>query len=130
MTEPTDYDQVETELALPGLAAEQPGTGNNERAARRTLAALVKLSLVGEREAVMMEALMTTARQLDRASSSSRSKDYGVANLVRELRETYLALLPEQGEGGDGTDEWSLLVAELRRSGTAPRDPAEPSPTD
>ena len=127
MTEPRDYDP--DDAVLPGLEPARSGAGVNELAARRTLTALANVSLVGEREAVIMEALLTAARAIDRATSSGRAKEYGVAELLGQVRELYRVLVPEDTEGG-GDDEWSQLVAELRRSGTAPRDPAQPRPGD
>jgi hypothetical protein len=99
MTEPHDFDQDEAQL--PGIAEPDRLQGDNEAAARRTIRALSSAQLVNEQHAVMCEALLTAARQLDRAASSSRSKDYGVANLLAQLRETYVVLVPDVVEGGD-----------------------------
>lgn len=106
---------------LPGLEAPTPGEGPVTAAARRTIAALEAASLLDEYHAVMCAALLTTAQQLDRAARSSRAKDYGVANLVAQLRETWSALAPETTEGGN--DAWDLLADDLRRA-AAIRDPA------
>lgn len=123
-TDTTDYEQ--DEAALPGLEPEAPGAGANERAARRTIAALSAADEVDEKHAVMCEALLTAARQLDRASNNLRSKDYGVAELIGQLREVYKVLAPEREEGGP-TDAFAEFLDELdRERGTAPvRHPTE-----
>lgn len=128
MTEPRDFDSFDE--ALPGLEPARAGIGSNERAARRTLAALAAVQLVGATQAVVMEALITAARAIDRATTSGRAKEYGVAELLGQVRELYRVLVPEGSEGGDGNDDWSRLVEELRRTGTAPRDATEPAPRD
>jgi hypothetical protein len=126
MTQPRDYDQAEA--LLPGVGAPPALAGANERAAHRTIAALRADQLVGEQHAVMLEALLTAARQLDRASTSTKAKDYGVANLLAQLRETYLVLAPPTGEGGERSawDEFLDDLANRSGSSTAARDPAEP----
>jgi hypothetical protein len=128
VTDPRDY--APDDPILPGLEPPRAGAGANELAARRTLAALVEIGTVGEREAVIMEALLTAARAIDRATASGRAKEYGVAELLAQVRELFRVLVPEDAEGGDTNDEWSQLVARLRRGGTAPRDPAEPRAGD
>lgn len=117
MTEP---DAV-NDLPLPGLESPMPGEGPVTAAARRTIAALESASLLDEHHAVMCAALLTTAQQLDRAARSSRAKDYGVANLVAQLRETWTALAPITPEGRN--DAWDTLADDLRRA-AAVRDPA------
>lgn len=106
---------------LPGLETPTPGEGPVTAAARRTIAALESAALLDEFHAVMCAALLTTAQQLDRAATSTRAKDYGVANLVAQLRETWTALAPEAKEGGN--DAWDQLAEDLRRA-AAVRDPA------
>lgn len=128
MTDPTDFDQGDA--ALPGLEPARPGAGSNEIAARRTIAALAGDQLVGPVHAVMCEALLTACRQLDRASTSGRSKDYGVAELIGQIREVYKVLAPEVEEGGE-TDAWQQFLDDLANGsggGTAVRDPSVPGP--
>lgn len=124
MTEPSPTDFDPLDAALPGLEPSPAGAGTVERAARQTIAALNADRLLDNRHAVMTEALVVTARQLDRAVNSSKAKDYGVAELVSQLRETYKVLVPDQVEGGGG-DAWSELVAEFQRSGAQIRDSHE-----
>lgn len=139
MSEPTDFDQVDA--TLPGLEPESRGlvSPGNEAAARRTLAALSRGGLYGEQQAVIGEALLTCARQLDRAASSTRSKDYGVAALLAQLDDLYERLTPDDMTGGGSGDAFDQLAAELRAAalghvndgrGTAVRDAAESEPTD
>jgi hypothetical protein len=109
------------ETPLPGMEADPVrADGPVTAAARRTIAALGPV--LDESHAVMCAALVTTAQQLDRAAASSRAKDYGVANLVAQLRETWHALIPDAVDGG-GDDAWDDLAADLRRA-AALRDPA------
>jgi hypothetical protein len=110
VTEPHDYDQLEA--LLPGLEPPSAAAGRNERAAHRTIVALKTAGLVDEQHAVMLEALLTAARQLDRASTSTRSKDYGVANLLAQLRETYQVLAPPPAEGGEQS-AWDQFLNDL-----------------
>jgi hypothetical protein len=117
MTDAADFQADDTALPLPGLEiAPTHGAGEVEAAARRTLAALSEAGHLDERHAVVMQALLTGARQLDRAAASGKAKDYGVANLLVQLRETFLVLMPE--DGGEPDDEWTKLVERLR--GAAP----------
>jgi hypothetical protein len=119
VTEPRDYDQ--DDAVLPGLEPPRSGAGSNERAARRTLTALARLELVGEREAVIMEGLLTAARQIDRAAASGKAKEYGVAELLGQLRELYRVLVPETTDGGERS-AWDEFLDELAGGGgsTAP----------
>lgn len=113
MTEPTDFDP-DDEL-LPGLGEPDRAAGLMglvERAARRTIAGLE--DRLDESHAVMCEALLTAARQLDRAATSSKAKDYGVANLLAQLRETYVVLRGDSPEGGEGSDPFDELAGDLR----------------
>lgn len=127
MTEPSDF--APDDAGLPGLDEPDRLQGLNELAARTTIRALHRAHLVNEQHAVMLEALLTAARQLDRAATSSKSKDYGVANLLAQLRETYLVLVPDAPEEGGGRDPFDLFLDELaeeRRGGPTLRDPSEP----
>jgi hypothetical protein len=117
MTEPADFDQLEH--PLPGLEPGRPGEGRNEAAARRTIGAFHAAGLVDEQHAVMCEALLTCSRQLDRASSSAKAKDYGVAALIAQLRETYQVLAPEPVEGGERS-AWDEFLDELANRGGSP----------
>lgn len=133
MTEPTDFDQAEAQLPgvdLPGVGepTERLLQGLNEEAARRTIRALQSGGLLFESHAVMCEALLTAARQLDRAATSQRAKDYGVANLLAQLRETYLVLVSDvDKEGGerDPYDQFLDELAEAERRGSTVRDASE-----
>jgi hypothetical protein len=109
MTDPADFT-TDDEL-LPGLSEPSRGEGEVEAAARRTLAALEPT--LDARHSLIAQTLLTIARQLDRATATGRSKDYGVANLVNELRATYVVLMPETDEGGNG-DAFDQLARELR----------------
>jgi hypothetical protein len=124
-TTPDDFDPDDSALPIPGMEA-RVGEGGNEKAARRTIAALVADQEVGEKQSVMCEALLTAARQLDRASSNTRAKDYGVAELIGQLREVYKVLAPDREEGGE-PDAWTQFLDDLAASGSgAPvRDTAE-----
>jgi hypothetical protein len=118
------------DIALPGLDPARAGAGANELAARRTIAALAIDGHVGETESVMCEGLLTAARQLDRAAANGRSKDYGVAELLGQLRELYKVLIPPVvEEEGSEPDAWTDFLDQLARGdgGSSPvRDPAEP----
>lgn len=118
MTEPRDYDQADA--VLPGLEPARAGAGSNEIAARRTLAALVKVDLVSERHAVIMEGLLTAARQIDRAAASGKAKEYGVAELLGQLRELYRVLVPETTDGGGERSAWDEFLDELAGGGGSP----------
>lgn len=114
---------------LPGLEPDQPADGAVLKAARRTLRALEDADQLTEQHAVMAAALVTVARQLDRAANSGRAKEYAVANLVAQLRDTWTALVPETQEGG--SDAFDQLATDLRnaaaieaRRAAALRDPA------
>lgn len=109
---------------LPGLEDDRPGDGTVTVAARRTLRALEAAGHLDDTHAVMAAALLTAATALDRAAHSGRAKEYAVANLTAQLRETWAALMPEAVEGG-GTDAWDQLAADLRGA-AALRDPAQP----
>lgn len=116
---------------LPGLEPDAPADGAVVKAARRTLRALEEAGDLVDRHAVMAAALVTAARSLDKAVAGAKTKEYAVANLTRELRETWTALQPETAEGGDG-DDFDLLAGELReamaaeqRRAASIRDPAE-----
>ena len=119
MTEPADY--ARSEPALPGLdaldAPGAPAAGELEVAARQTIAAWHAESLVGPRDAVMLAALVVAARQLDRETTPLRGKHigkgYAVANLLAQLRETFVVLRPEDAGEGDG-DAFDELAGELR----------------
>jgi hypothetical protein len=64
----------------------------------------------------MGAAMVVAARSLDRAAApGGKTKEYAVANLTREIRETWTALQPETTEGGEG-DDFDALAAELRES--------------
>jgi hypothetical protein len=139
VTEPTDFDQADA--TLPGLDPAPRGnvSAGNEAAARRTLAALSRGGLYGEQQAVIGEALLTCARQLDRAASSPRAKDYGVAALLAQLDDLYERLTPDDMTGGGSGDAFDQLAADLRAAamghgldgrGTAVRDAAQSEPTD
>lgn len=101
---------------LPGLEPDAPVDGSIVRAARRTLRALEAAGDLEDRHAVMAAALVVAARSLDRAAApGGRTKEYAVANLTREIRETWTALQPETTEGPDG-DDFDLLASELREA--------------
>ena len=111
--------------ALPGLAAEpmpRGGGGPNEQAAEQTLAALSKAEMLDDTQAVLAQALRSAARQLDRAMNGPHPKDYGVANLVAQLRETHAALVPAPVEGGV-TDAFDALARQIHEAHA--RSPAE-----
>lgn len=116
---------------LPGLEPDAPADGSIVKAARRTLRALESAGDLEDRHAVMAAALVVAARSLDRAAApGGKTKEYAVANLTREIRETWTALQPETTEGGDG-DDFDILAGELRdamaaeqRRAAALRDPA------
>lgn len=116
---------------LPGLEADAPADGAIVKAARRTLRALEQSGDLEDRHAVMAAALVVAARSLDRAAApGGKTKEYAVANLTREIRETWTALQPEAAEGGEG-DDFDILAGELRaamadeqRRAAALRDPA------
>lgn len=111
-------------LELPGLE-DQAGDGAVLRAARQSLRALEQSGLYTETGAVMGQALLTCARQLDRATAAGTSKDYGVAQLVAQLRETWSVLVPIAGEERAG-DGFALLAAELREAAAnARRQPVD-----
>lgn len=122
-------EAFEDDSALPGLDTDAPvpagGVGLNERAAERTIAALAKAEMLDDTQAVLAQALRSAARQLDRAMSSTRSKDYGVSALVAQVRETHAALIPEQAEGGvvDAFDQLARQIHEAHaRSHAEVRD--------
>lgn len=118
-----DDDQLPA-LELPGLEADQAGDGDVLKAARRSLRALEQAGVFTDAGAVMGAALVTTARQLDRAVSGGRAKDYGVAQLVAQLRETWSVLVPD--ETGNGSDGFDQLAAELREAAAnARRQPVD-----
>lgn len=99
---------------LPGLEADAPADGSIVKAARRTLRALEQSGDLEDRHAVMAAALVVAARSLDRAAApGGKTKEYAVANLTREIRETWTALQPETTEGAEG-DEFDALAADLR----------------
>lgn len=124
MTEPADFPAEE--LELPGLEQPRRPTGEVEASARTTLAALAPD--LDDRQAVMAQALVTIARQLDKAVGSRTAKDYGVANLVAQLRDTYL-VLAETPEGGEDGDAFDRLARELGRAAVV-RDTPESVPQD
>ena len=113
------------EQLLPGLEppAADRRPGEVEAAARRTLVALEGDDLIEERHAVLCQALVTLARQYDRAASSPHAKAYGIAQLHAQLLATMEQLLPSQ-EGGDDDDAWSQLERQIERERreAAPRD--------
>jgi hypothetical protein len=121
VTNADDFDPMDA--PLPGLGGNDSRTsGEVERAASQTIADLAPQ--LEARHAVMCQALLTCARQLDRAATSSQAKDYGVANLVAQLRETYLVLVDGK-EGGAG-DVWSELLAEIRGGEPTVGNPTQP----
>jgi len=123
MSDPVKFDPEDG--ALFGLDPTPTEPGAVEAAARRSLAALA--GVLDDRHAVMAAGLVTAARQLDRAAASSKAKDYGVANLLAQLRETWAALMPT--EEGTSRDPWDELARELGRA-AAVRDTAEPVAED
>lgn len=99
---------------LPGLEPDAPADGAIVKAARRTLRALEQSGDLEDRHAVMAAALVVAARSLDRAAApGGKTKEYAVANLTREIRETWTALQPETVEG-DAGDEFTDLANQLR----------------
>lgn len=119
---------TDPDTPLPGLEPAAPvDAGAVELAARRTITALE--GDIDERHAVIAQTLLTVARQLDRAANARNAKDYGVANLVAQLRETYLVLaVDNENERGDG-DPFDRLARELGRA-AAVRDAPQPSTTE
>lgn len=108
-----------TEQLLPGLEEPDTPTGAVELAARRTLAALDSEQLLKDRDALLCQALVTLAHQYDRAASSSRAKDYAIANLHAQLLATIAELPVPVTEGGDPDDPWKQLENELAKQGEA-----------
>lgn len=113
---------------LPGLEPARAGIGEVERAARASIAALG--DQVEPRKAVVVQTLVTVARQIDRAVNSAKAKDYAVANLVAQLRETFAVLEPQTGGDLDAFDQLAselrdAAMAERERRSSAVRDPAE-----
>lgn len=109
---------------LPGLEDDRPGDGAVTKAARRTLQALHTDGHLTESHAVMAATLLTLTVSLDRAATTGRAKEYALANLAAQIRETWTALMPEAAEGGDD-DAWTQLADDLR-SAAALRDPVQP----
>ncbi len=91
---------------LPGLEPPAIPAGEVEAAARRTIVALEAQDLIAERDAVLTQALVTLARQYDRAAAGA-AKSYAVANLHAQLLAT-IEQLPRLEEGDDD-DPWTKL---------------------
>lgn len=114
-----------SDATLPGLGTPDHLEGEVERSARTTLAAMA--GQLDARHAVICQTMLTVARQLDRAANSRNAKDYGVANLVAQLRETYLVLVPDKPEGGEG-DAFDRLARELGRAAVVRNSPQPITP--
>ena len=93
---------------LPGLDVPDRPAGDVELAARRTIAALDEAGQIAEVDAVVLQALVTLARQYDKAANSTKAKEYAVANLHAQLLATIERLNPN-AEGGDDDDPWTEL---------------------
>lgn len=117
-------------LDLPGLA---PASGTDsalERAARRTIAALVAdgdLDLDG-RGALPAQLLLTLSRAADAGTRAGRAS--AVAMSAAQILSCLDRLDPDAQDGGDDDDEFSRLVREFREAATggpaATRDTTQP----
>lgn len=105
---------------LPGLEPPARGEPAIVSATRRTLAAMEALGLVDELHAQPMQLLLDLAWVVD--SGRRQGKASAVAMAAAQMIATYQLLMPESAGGGE-TDEWNQLVADLRRSSPALRDP-------
>lgn len=108
MDSPTGDEQV-----LPGLEEPAPTEGLVARAARRTLAALDAEDLLTERDAVLCQSLISLAIAYDRAATSSRAKEYAIANLHAQLLSTIEQLPKPAEETAD--DPWTELERDLAK---------------
>lgn len=63
--------------------------------------------------------MLELAREFD--LSRGRAKAYAVANLAAQILAAYTLLMPDAAGGGD-SDEWSDLMADIRRSAAETRD--------
>lgn len=99
------------DLVIPGLEPAAAGAGKVEMAARATLEAL--RPRLRPEHAIITATVLTLAAQLDRSHNSGRGKDYGVAQVAAQLRETWQQLPLDDTEGGAG-DAFDILAGELR----------------
>lgn len=110
---------TERDQPLPGMTEPTAAPSPLEAATRRTIAALDADGHLDESHAVLLQLCLTLARAID--AGSRHGKASAVAMAARELRETFLALIPEDSEGGE-SDEWSRFLDQLDAAAT--RDPA------
>ena len=116
------------EEALPGLEAPARSASRLELAARRTIKALRAEGLLTERHAVLCQLMLDLAEVIDAGRRNGKASAAAMA--AAQLTAAYELMVPDDEPGGDENSEWSRLVAELRGSGTPPRDPAEPAAGD
>lgn len=117
MTDPNEFAQAD-EL-LPGLEPPQRGESAMMRATRRTITALEGAHYLDERQAALCQLMLELAEVVD--AGRRQGKASAVAMAAAQILATYELLVPE-AKGGDDGDEWAALVADMRRSATAPRD--------
>jgi hypothetical protein len=102
-----------TATPLPGLEVPEPPRAQIEIDVDRTLEELDRLELIGPKHAAAVGLCRLAARKLARVAEHGQA--YGVAMLMRELREA-LAALPDIAEEEGERDEWNRLVDALRGS--------------
>ena len=107
---------------LPGLEPADAHASDIEIAARRTIDQLESLGLLDERHSIVCQTLLELAREF--YESRGRAKAYAVANLAAQILAAYTLLMPDAAGGGD-SDEWSDLMADIRRSAAEARDTAD-----
>lgn len=125
MPEPADFEA--TEAALPGLEPDAPRDSALKVAARRSIRALESAGYLDDRHAVVCQLILDLADVISAASKRGQAAAAGMS--AAQLLAAFSLLLPEATEGG-GSDGWDELVADLRRSAAASRDPAQPSSTE
>jgi hypothetical protein len=97
---------------IPGMEIPDPPASPIVAGVERTLATLTELELLSDVHAAQVELVRLVARKL--SAIAERGQAYGVAMLVRELREA-LGALPAVPEGDD-RDDWNDLESALRGS--------------
>ncbi|WP_408898650.1 hypothetical protein ACJ5H2_05955 [Nocardioides sp. R1-1] len=117
MTEPSEFAQAEA--ALPGLEPSRPHDSAMVKAARRTITSLEAAGYLDERHAVLCQQMIELAEVVDIGRRSGKAS--AVAMAAAQIIATYQLMVPE-ASGGEGGDAWDELVADMRRSATAPRD--------
>lgn len=115
MTEPADYAGDEL---LPGLEPDRPRDSELVKATRRSIRALEAAGYLDETHAGRTRLLIELAMVVD--AGVRQGKASAAAMAAAQILATYEQLVPEAKEG-DG-DAYLELVAEIRRSATAPRD--------